>query len=67
MENKRVVTMELDGGAICYHCAGRAGVGTRIAKGDQCIVVPSMSTGTYYVALAHKDLWPETLDVVIPA
>lgn len=36
------------------------------AKGEQCIVVPSSSTGTYYVALAHKDLWPETLDVVVP-
>lgn len=66
MEKKQVVTMEMANGAICYHCAGTAGVGTRINKGDQCIMVPSMSTGTYYIALAHKDLWHETMDVVVP-
>jgi hypothetical protein len=66
MDKKQVITMEMENGAICYHCAGLAGVGTRIAKGEQCIVIPSMSTGTYYIALAHKDLWPESLDVVVP-
>jgi hypothetical protein len=67
MEIKQVVTMEMDGGAICYHCAGSAGGSVRIAKGEQCIVIPSASTGTYYISLAHKNSWPEARDVVVPA
>jgi hypothetical protein len=67
MGGKQIITMQMENGAACYHCAGRGAAQQRIAKGEQCIEISSSATGFYFIALAHKDLWPESMDVQVPA